>query len=321
MDLIGFSMMRNEEDIVEQFVRHNIRFFKKLYVFDHGSVDCTGEILRSLNQEGLPVIPLYSAHLDSLIGHAQMEVMTTMIKFAVADNGAAIYFPIDADEFLHPRKDMDAFRQMVEESEDWVFSVPHLNMPIVPDCAESLLADVPKSLNRLQRWRSVDHQYSKVAIKITDPSLVDRLLVCQGNHNVILDGNVVEKKANEDLLGYIHVPVRSSEQAYRKFVCGWLSNVQRFGIDTRIASHWKHIFNLICDDKFAPADRNLAHLLSKIYTDPLDFELDFEITDSGNLFSYDLAYRNLRKSGFGVLLRNIEADFQKQFIKASAQER
>lgn len=313
MKLIGFTMVRNEEDIIEQFVRHNVQHFDKLYVFDHGSIDCTEAILKSLAGEGLPVISV-QGNFDSMVGYAQSEIMTTLFRYAVQENGPAIYFPIDADEFLHPKHDMDAFRQQVENSTSSLFPVPWLNMPILPGFDDTAYADVPKSLPQIECWATPEHRYSKVVIKITDVSIAKRMTISQGSHNLYLDREMVEKDTSHDLLRYIHVPVRSPKQAFTKVVCGWLSNVQRFGVNTNIAWHWQRAFNLICNDGYGPSHKELAQLLSDFYAEHSP-GATYEPVDATSLFSYRLAYADKRKEGFGVILKNIESDFLKAFAK------
>ena len=50
------SMVRNEADVIESFVRHCLSFADFIFVVDHMSVDDTGDILKALMQEGLPVM-------------------------------------------------------------------------------------------------------------------------------------------------------------------------------------------------------------------------------------------------------------------------
>ena len=55
MRLIGVAMVRNEADIIEAFVRHNLTILDALVVVDHASLDGTSEILTLLQREGLPL--------------------------------------------------------------------------------------------------------------------------------------------------------------------------------------------------------------------------------------------------------------------------
>ena len=53
--LVGLSMVRNESDIIETFIRHNLTLLDELHIIDHNSSDNTREILTHLKQEGLPI--------------------------------------------------------------------------------------------------------------------------------------------------------------------------------------------------------------------------------------------------------------------------
>lgn len=48
-------MVRNENDVIESFVRHNLELMDEMHIIDHGSSDGTREILIQLKEEGLPV--------------------------------------------------------------------------------------------------------------------------------------------------------------------------------------------------------------------------------------------------------------------------
>jgi len=53
MKIVGISMIGNDADIVEPFVRHNLGLFEHLVVIVHCARDGTGEILNALQGEGL----------------------------------------------------------------------------------------------------------------------------------------------------------------------------------------------------------------------------------------------------------------------------
>ena len=91
------SMVRNEADVIESFVRHNLGWADRLYVAVHESSDETLSILQALQGDGLPIV------LSEVKGAAQLqsEVVTMLMRQAVAE-GAAFVVPLDADEFLLP---------------------------------------------------------------------------------------------------------------------------------------------------------------------------------------------------------------------------
>ncbi|HVN36345.1 MAG TPA: glycosyltransferase family 2 protein, partial [Casimicrobiaceae bacterium] len=55
MRLAGIAVIRDEEDVLEAFVRHNVRFLDHLYIVAHRCRDGSERILQSLRCEGLPI--------------------------------------------------------------------------------------------------------------------------------------------------------------------------------------------------------------------------------------------------------------------------
>ena len=72
------SMVRNEADVIESFVRHNLGWADRLYVAVHESSDETLSILQALQGDGLPIV------LSEVKGAAQLqsEVVTMLMRQA-----------------------------------------------------------------------------------------------------------------------------------------------------------------------------------------------------------------------------------------------
>src|SRR5437660_1850641 len=98
MYFAGIAMVRNEADIVEAFVRHNLAVLDRLAVIDHGSVDGTAAILEALVGEGLPL----SVARNEDDAQRQSDVLTELARAEFA-SGTDVVFPLDADEFLKVR--------------------------------------------------------------------------------------------------------------------------------------------------------------------------------------------------------------------------
>src|SRR5205085_7118886 len=96
MKLCGVMMVRNEADIIEASVRHNLGSFDQLLVVDHGSFDGTSDILRQLAAE-LPALEVIS---DPSIAFQQSSRITQLTRRLFAHDGADFVFPLDGDEFL-----------------------------------------------------------------------------------------------------------------------------------------------------------------------------------------------------------------------------
>src|SRR5436190_313364 len=96
MRLFGVMMVRNEADIIEASVRHNLSVLDGLTVLDHGSLDGTADILSELQKEGLAL----KVATDRNPGFFQAEQVTMAAREILASERADFVFPIDAVEFI-----------------------------------------------------------------------------------------------------------------------------------------------------------------------------------------------------------------------------
>ena len=95
---VGLSMVRNESDVIETFIRHNLTLLDELHIVDHNSSDNTREILTLLKQEGL-LIHIY--HYNEL-EYAQERIMNQMMQYILNNDADIDYiFPLDADELIY----------------------------------------------------------------------------------------------------------------------------------------------------------------------------------------------------------------------------
>jgi hypothetical protein len=96
MRLVAVSIVKNEADIIEAFVRHTLAWVDRLLVFDHDSTDGTRQILGALQREGLPV----SLYTDDALGNLQQTRSQHLTRLAAREFSADWVLPLDADEIL-----------------------------------------------------------------------------------------------------------------------------------------------------------------------------------------------------------------------------
>ena len=102
--LVGLSMVRNESDIIETFIRHNLTLLDELHIVDHNSSDNTREMLTLLKQEGLPIHIYYYNELE----FAPERILNHMMQHILNNDADIDYiFPLDADELIYcPSREM-----------------------------------------------------------------------------------------------------------------------------------------------------------------------------------------------------------------------
>lgn len=100
--IVVITMVKNEEDIIESFIRHSMTFADELILIDHDSIDRTSEILYSLSDEYNNLFVKKYTEFE----YSQSECMTALMKEAFCEYNADIVVPLDADEFLLPKKMM-----------------------------------------------------------------------------------------------------------------------------------------------------------------------------------------------------------------------
>lgn len=202
------SMVRNECDIIELFVRINLRAFDHLYIADHGSSDGTAEILERLSCEGLPitVTPLDGIH------QTQAETLARLMREAAATGRFRYVMPLDADEFFVPAA------QWEWSSLDGLMGADAYGLvrwkTFVPVSGDYFGAPAPLHANF--RPRSCEPvQYHKVVVPA---ALAAKAGLCPGSHDLVDVPAFVRRL--ELPLELLHVPVRSSGQLVQKAVLG-----------------------------------------------------------------------------------------------------
>jgi hypothetical protein len=99
MRLVLVARVRNEDDLVEAFLRHNLRIADHAVILDDGSTDRTPEILASLQAEGLALTLLRSRSVT----FAEAAHNTALFRRA-AVLGADWVLCLDCDEFIDTRE-------------------------------------------------------------------------------------------------------------------------------------------------------------------------------------------------------------------------
>ena len=255
MKLFGAAMLRNEADVVESFVRHNLSLVDGLVVVDHGSSDGTSEILGALVGEGLAL----DVERDESVGHLQSEIMTRAVRRAFARRGADFVFALDADEFLKAPG-----RELLD---DVLATLPHgLHAAMswhtyVPAFDDESLAPGNVLARAKRRLAEERHGLHKVIVARAFAETPDAVIAA-GNHVVLpSEGHAValqpvkHARISADVVALAHVPVRSARQLTNKIVVGWLAHCIARRSNADLAFHWRELYQELAHGQAPDVER------------------------------------------------------------------
>jgi hypothetical protein len=268
--IVAVSMVRNESDVLEAFVRHHAELVDELVIVDHRSIDGSRELLHELEREGLPL----TCRVEGSLVQRQWEVLTDAMRQA-ADGGADWIVPLVADELVRP---LDGpLRDLLAGLRP---DRPALVRPqlYVPTPADPAGEPNPFARLRFRRASNAELRAGKVVVpRAVGASRRHRLL--QGSHAV------AEVAGGEKMyaplapgLALAHFPVRSADQLRGKVLAGWLAHCAREDARSIEAVHWKRLFDRIARGAALDADELLEiastyDLLHPVHPAGTPFEL------------------------------------------------
>ena len=233
MKLVGMAMARNECDIVEAFVRHNLTVLDGLYIVDHGSVDSTPRILAALVSEGLPL----EVGSETSLEFRQSVVVSAAARRLLA-NGADFVFLLDADEFLkvpsRPRLEaaLASLPQGIHAVQEWHNYVPDFSRPL----------DTAALIRSARRAATLRQSLYKAVV--SRDFLDSAAVIAEGNHWVQTrpDAEASSTVGHARLLAeesaVAHVPIRSAAQFKAKMAVGWLACLMQHDRHPSLCYHW-----------------------------------------------------------------------------------
>ncbi|MEM1076602.1 MAG: glycosyltransferase family 2 protein [Pseudomonadota bacterium] len=94
---LGLSVVKNEADIIEAMVRHNLQYLDHMVIFDNGSLDGTVDILRALAAETGRV----EVRIDTRAGHIQRSIINGFLRAHALEYDPVQVVLLDGDELIN----------------------------------------------------------------------------------------------------------------------------------------------------------------------------------------------------------------------------
>lgn len=242
MRVLGIGMVKNEIDVIEVFVRHNLQFLDAIVLIDNGSFDGTREVLDNLMREGLPLVVVDDKRLD----YNQGVKMTNLLKTAGPLYNADFVLIIDADEFISAGS-VESFRSAIDRLSRW-------RVAMIPWRTYLPSSNVAFGDNILQliTERRVEEQpqFHKVMVprKVFEKK---KVAVVQGNHFVKIGRHWAWKQSCPGV-ALAHFPVRSRVQLINKVYFGWQAYLATPNRNEEWGQHWRRLYEEFEKTGFLP---------------------------------------------------------------------
>ena len=211
--LVGISLMRNEEDLVETTLRHHMRQGVELFLIaDNGSTDGTPRVLEQLARKDRRL--RWTRTGD--VGFHQAQFVTDLAREAMK-SGASWVLPFDADEFWWAQ---GGLAPSLRASSADLVSVPVVNfiqhrrqLRRDPRCVLKAVYRNAKKLGDFRRARfSVEAgEYAYVEAPYQRKNILRAkkgLKIGPGNHTA---KGVGPRRSRRETLACFHLPLRAKE--------------------------------------------------------------------------------------------------------------
>jgi hypothetical protein len=239
MKLVAVSVVKNEADIIEAFVRHTHALVDHHLIFDHASTDGTRQILAELAREGLSL----SLFIDDDLGNLQQQRSNHLTHLACADHRADWVLPLDADEIL-----VTADRAALERELAGCPAGRPLRLPLInyyPTAVDNAAEGNP--VRRLRHRARVPLRTPKVFVPrdlAGDPAVS----AGKGSHALYRSGQALPDHPASAESWLAHFSLRSPVQQILRVVTAELQKLGRGRAHAGLDVHYRLGFQLLAEN-------------------------------------------------------------------------
>ena len=241
MKIYAFATVKNEEDIIESFVRYNMNIFDGMVISDNCSNDQTLFILKKLKEEGYNIDILE----DKNKTFNQVEKRNELLNYTIKKYKPDFVFPLDADEFISTYKGINP-REIIEKLEtNKLYKLKMENYILNGKESDDLF--IPNKIQNLRICK--DNSAYNYKCFIPKGIMKKDMNLAMGSHTIFNKDNSKEEDSiiNKDLF-LAHYPVRSSEQIMIKTIMGRLNYTRLHSREEGLGFHQFEIIDEIINN-------------------------------------------------------------------------
>lgn len=224
MKIVSFTMVNNESEIIESFIRYNYNFLDEMYIIDNGCTDNTIKILHNLKNDGYEIV-IYD---ESLEAYDQFRLDNKYLNKIIEESNPDLIIPLDADEFIisdqkDPRREMEKLSLDKIYYVNWQWYV----MTEKDDVKETF---IPRRLKYCLKRTVWNYSDGTPVTKVILPARYfkeKKLTMSMGHHTVYGDKSIAIEEINNIKLA--HYRAISEEQLVYKTCCYTMRDIATMG--------------------------------------------------------------------------------------------
>lgn len=235
--IISITMVNNESEIIESFIRYNYNFLDEMVIIDNGCTDNTIKIVNKLISEGFNI----TVYDESLSAYDQFRIDNKYLNLIIDEKNPDIVIPLDADEFIasdnqNPRKILESLDLNKVYYVNWRWYVltdkDNLNEPFIPKRLEYCLTK--------PAWNFSDNKPVTKVILPTNYYKKKKLKLTMGHHKVFGANEVLTESLNQ--LFFAHYRAISEDQIIYKTECYTIRDITTMGNNVETAQRTNQMY-------------------------------------------------------------------------------